>query len=89
MTIQNKARRLAAAKLLRTRNFRSSFRASLRDQIVAWLETSEGLRRFDSPLSQRQWEILVDGRIEVEAKRLSESSYWDRNYNGVPEKKAA
>ena len=52
------ADRAAACKLLRTKKFRSSFRKSLRDQIVSWLETPADQRRYESPLSARQWAAI-------------------------------
>lgn len=53
------ADRAAACKLLNTKKFRSNFRKSLRDQIVTWFETPAEARRYDSPLSARQWETIA------------------------------
>lgn len=64
--------RLAAIELLQTKNFRSPFRKSLRDQIVAWLETPSAERRYSSPLSPRQWDSIVDART---ARRYDEGLY--------------
>jgi len=69
-----------AAKLLATKSFRSEFRKSLRDQIVAWLETAPEARRYDSPLSDRQWDCLA--RNAWEAKRLESSLYYNRSWPG-------
>lgn len=44
--------REACLVLLKTKNFRSSFRKSLRDQIVGWLEDSSPT--YQTPLSDRQ-----------------------------------
>ena len=68
------------AKLLATKNFRSSFRKSCRDQLVAWLETPVEERRYESPLSSRQMESLTgpqDSRI-VEGR--SDSAYRSNRY---------
>lgn len=70
--LSNTGQRLAAVELLKTKNFRSTFRKSLRDQIVAWLETPSDERRHSSPLSPRQWDSLVDART---ARRYDDSLY--------------
>ena len=44
-------------------NLRSNFRKSLRNQVNQWLETPEEERKFDSPLSPRQWAILNPRRF--------------------------
>lgn len=69
-----------AAKLLAVKNFRSAFRKSLRDQIVAWLETPAEERRYGSPLSPRQWDCLA--RAPWEPKRVADSLYYDRRWPG-------
>jgi hypothetical protein len=51
--------RRAAARLLKTKQFRSDFRASLCDQIITWLETDPEERQYPSPLSWKQWACLV------------------------------
>ena len=48
----------AAMTLLETRNFRNEFRQKLRDQIVQWLDTPREERKFQSPLSPKQWECV-------------------------------
>jgi len=78
-------RRYSVAKLLRVKRFRSSFRRSLRDQIVAWLETPASQRQYDSPLSWKQWDCLT--RYDrFEAERWEASLYRDRGTlaAGVP-----
>jgi hypothetical protein len=76
---------MAAATLLKTKNFRSEFRKSLRDQIVAWLETPAEERKYRSPLSARQWEALIGDRGAIAAKRRSEGLYRNRSLNcGAP-----
>ena len=67
--------RLAAIKLLRTKKFRSSFRESLRDRLVEWLDTPADERRYDSPFSYRQWGCLVNRYVAIEAKRLDAGLY--------------
>ena len=47
----------AVAQLLRTRVFRSSFRQSLRDQVLVWLD--ESVNRFERPLSPRQLAMIT------------------------------
>lgn len=47
----------AVAQLLRTRVFRSSFRQSLRDQVLVWL--GESVNRFEKPLSPRQLAMIT------------------------------
>lgn len=51
--------RRAIAKLLGTKNFRSDFRYSLRQQLERWIETPEEKREFVSPFSDKQWQCLV------------------------------
>jgi len=51
--------RRESLKLLKVKRFRSRFRESLRDQLVEWLETPEGERRYELPFSPRQWEALT------------------------------
>lgn len=52
-------KREAAVKLLATKNFRSDFRQSLREQLERWLDTPESERQYASPFSQRQWQALL------------------------------
>jgi hypothetical protein len=67
------ADRYAACKLLRTKKFRSEFRKSLRDQIVAWLEAAPEARNYASPLSDRQWAAIAAPHYET--KRAEECAY--------------
>ena len=46
-------------KLLGTRKFRSEFRAKLAEQIRQWLHTPVSERRYQFPLSQRQYECIA------------------------------
>ena len=66
---------VACAELLTTKNFRSPFRASLRDQLVKWAETPPEERQYESPFSRRQWECLVTGHARRRARRLDEHAY--------------
>jgi len=49
----------AIAGLLKIKNFRSSFRASLNEQLRTWLKTDPGERKYQHPLSFRQMESLT------------------------------
>jgi hypothetical protein len=81
----NVSHRLAVVKLLKVKNFRSAFRKSLRDQIVAWMETPVEGRKYRSPLSARQWESLVDVYTAREAHYIEERGYGRRGIMlGVP-----
>lgn len=57
----------ACLSLLKVKNFRSEFRASLRGQLDEWLETDENT--FDSPFSYKQWECLLNNHIITMAAR--------------------
>lgn len=70
------ADRYAACKLLATKKFRSDFRRSLRDQIVAWLETAPDARKFPSPLSSRQWCAIAAPSYKT--RRAEEAAYYAR-----------
>ncbi len=76
------AQRLAAIKLLKTRNFRSDFRKSLREQLETWLN-SRSKKRHSSPFSPRQWQALCDPRTCREADRISNGLYYNRRYHGA------
>lgn len=77
------AERMACAKLLKTKSFRSEFRASLRCQLVAWIEHPED-RKFNSPFSPRQWDKLINVHLEREAKYLDTALYRNRQAAGYP-----
>lgn len=64
---------VACCKLLKTKNFRSRFRQSLRDQLVQWLENPAP--KYARPFSDRQEWSLVQFRDVTEAKRADESCY--------------
>jgi SNF2 family DNA or RNA helicase len=53
----------AAAQLLGTKNFRSEFRKSLRDQLVAWCS---GFSHRRDPFSERQWNA-ISGKVPLGA----------------------
>jgi hypothetical protein len=48
----------ACAKLINTKIFRSSFRQSLYNQLMAWINTPEDKRRYDTPFSSKQWQCI-------------------------------
>jgi hypothetical protein len=48
----------SVAELLKVKNFRSSFRSSLRMQLEDWLD---GESNYKSPFSQKQWDSLTKG----------------------------
>lgn len=52
-------RRFNALRKLMTKNLRSEFRKSLRDQVQAWLDAAPQDREYRSPLSPRQWDALT------------------------------
>jgi hypothetical protein len=70
------ADRYAACKLLGTKSFRSVFRKSLCDQIVAWLETAAESRKYASPLSDKQWSSIAAPSYVT--KRAEEAAYRER-----------
>lgn len=76
------SQRYAAVKLLSTKKFRSPFRQSLHDQLVAWLETPAEARKFDSPFSFRQWEILLDAYTVRAAKSIASGLYYGGRHSG-------
>ena len=71
----NGAAKLACVKLLKTKKFRSEFRASLRRQLETWLDTPEEERRYESPFSPKQWHALIDHHMAMDAKRLDSALY--------------
>lgn len=64
-----------AAKLLKTKSFRSEFRAKMRMQLVAWLE---GHSEYESPFSWRQWDAITSHHDVKAAKREAEYLYRSR-----------
>lgn len=82
--IKGTAERVACAKLLGTKKFRSDFRRSLRDQLVTWIETPAEERQYGSLFSARQWDCLINRYVEREAQCLDSSLYQDRSYGGAP-----
>lgn len=65
----------ACAKLLKTKSFRSEFRAKMRMQLVAWLE---GHSDFAHPFSPRQLDAVLGNYGAREAKRQAEYLYRSR-----------
>jgi hypothetical protein len=79
--------REAMVALLSTKNFRSNFRKSLRDQLVNWIETPVEDRQYNMPFSRRQIESLVSQREEWTAKNRSNRLYYAHRYQeaaGLP-----
>lgn len=72
--------RLAAIKLLSTKNFKSDFRRKMRDQIVEWCETSPDDRRYPSPLSRGQWAAVLDRYTARDADRMSRGLYSGKGF---------
>jgi hypothetical protein len=71
------AERFAACKLLSVKKFRSTFRASLRNQFVAWLESAPEARKFANPLSSKQWAAIE--RPHYESERAESAIYRNRH----------
>jgi hypothetical protein len=69
---------LAVVKLLKTKKFRSGFRKSLHDQLIAWLGTPKKQRAYGSPFSPRQWESLVNGYLIREAEATNTHLYYSQ-----------
>ena len=79
------SKRMACVQLLTTKNFRSDFRRSLRDQLVDWLETAVEFRQYDEPFSRKQWAALIDLRMERQAKNMDTRLYYHaRGADGAP-----
>src|SRR5215831_15940994 len=78
------AQRYAAIQLLAVRTFRSPFRASLRQQLEAWLETPAEARAYPSPFSSRQWQRLLDPRTVRAARSVAHALYHRTAYVGLP-----
>ena len=62
--------------LLKVKKFRSEYRASLRRQVDEWCATPRDQRRYEYPLSPRQFGTLL--RNPWEAKYASENLYHNR-----------
>ncbi len=73
----------AMVQLLKTRRFRSRFRASLLWQLRGWLDTEPADRRFDDPFSRKQWAALVRPEQARAAKRLDSDIYHSRRYRAL------
>ena len=57
----------ACLSLLKTKTFRSEFRASLRCQLDKWLDSE--VTEFSSPFSHKQWGCLINAHIANAAHR--------------------
>ena len=67
------AGRFACIELLKVKRFRSSFRASLREQLEAWL--NDPAPRYESPFSARQWDSILNCHVARRAKQTSNALY--------------
>jgi hypothetical protein len=76
----NSFEQFICSKLLSTKSFRSDFRRSCRDRIVAWLETPAEDRQYKSPLSSRQLEALAGPNDRRTSDRRSENAYRNSRY---------
>jgi hypothetical protein len=77
----NDSKVLSCVKLLNTKTFRSELRRSLCEQLKTWLDTPKELRKFESPFSSRQWEVICDERVARDAKRTSQNLYNSLKYS--------
>jgi hypothetical protein len=69
LSLQSDTDRTLCIELLNTKNFRSTFRASLCDQLKQWLHTPEGTKKFRSPFSDKQWDVLYDSLSKRHGRR--------------------
>lgn len=72
--------KFALIALLNQKAFRSEFRASLRAQLVAWLETPPALRIHRHPLSPKQARALINRYIARDASNRASSLYYAHRY---------
>jgi hypothetical protein len=72
------AQKYSVIKLLKTKKFRSKFRASLREQLERWLDTAPEDRQYDSPFSYRQWDCLISPYDKRNARGIASSLYHSR-----------
>ena len=75
------AHALACSKLLMTKTFRSELRRSLCEQLKTWLDTPKELRKFGTPFSSRQWDVICDERVARDAKRTAQNLYSSLKYS--------
>ncbi len=66
--IKNGTLRLACMKLLNTKKFRSSFRESLKNQLVAWIQDINP--KFKEPFSIKQQHSLCNEYTYQEARQI-------------------
>jgi len=67
---------IAAVGLLRTKKFRSAFRASLAARLTEWLD--ETAHQFASPFSHGQWAALCNVHVLRQARAVDSSCYRNR-----------
>jgi hypothetical protein len=76
------SQKLACVKLLRTKTFKSEFRANICTQLKTWFNTPETERKYENPFSLKQWDCLIDGHIALEAKQIDSRLYYDKRNLG-------
>lgn len=64
-------------KLLKTKNFRSEFRAKMREQLDSWLR---GESNYESPFSPKQWMCLGIGQETHTIQRVQDNLYRSNRY---------
>ncbi len=72
------AEKVACIKLLKTKTFRSSFRAGMAEQLKTWINTPAEERKYRSPFSGRQWDSIVDVYVSREARGIDNGAYRSR-----------
>ena len=82
--IEEEAKILVVIKLLKTKNFRSSFRQSLRNKLEDWLNTPREEREYDSPFSYKQWDALLNKWVAQEARQRGTALYNNNYFTGAP-----
>jgi hypothetical protein len=66
----------AAIRLLRTKNFRSTFRQSMRQQLDQWLATSSEARQYPTPWSGKQFSYLLSTHDLRALRQIDNSTYY-------------
>ncbi len=79
----HEGRRLAVVQLLRSTPA-TSFRHSLRLQLIEWLNAPPEQRRFETPFSPKQWGVLTNRWIVRRAHQLSQHLYYHRPLDRGP-----
>jgi hypothetical protein len=77
------AGRLEAIRLLRTVTFKSEFRRQMRNRITEWLDTHPVERKYDSPLSPRQWQAVVQPHTSRISGQFEKEIYHSDRYRDI------